>query len=163
MSLKYLGPAPEFRAVSSFSKKLVYFSYWLEIELDFPPSHFCLLLETSREKTLISRKRAAWKRSMEGPATEQSPQWFPEEGSSGERTSVIFLHFLSCSSPDRQCPWEDFGARALSLCCNVSSHHFTAIRGRKPSWCIWYWHAFYSQQQGNLRMRRTKRGAIPRL
>lgn len=36
ISLKYVGPAPEFRVVSSFSNKLVYFSYRLEIELDFP-------------------------------------------------------------------------------------------------------------------------------
>lgn len=121
ISLRYLGPAPEFRAVSSFSNKLIYFSYWLEIEFDFPQSHFCLPLETSRERTLISRKRAAWKRSMEGPATEQRPQWFPEEGRTGKPTSVIFLHFLSWSSPDRECPWEDFGERALSLC--LMFHH----------------------------------------
>lgn len=156
ISLKYLGPASEFLAVSSFSNKLIYFSYWLEIEFDFPQSHFCLPLESSRERTLISRKRAAWKRSMEGPATERGPQWFPEEGCTGKHTSVVFLHFLSWSSPDRECPWEDFGERALSLCYNVSTHHFPPVWGRKPSGCIWNGHTFYSQQQGNLRMRRKK-------
>lgn len=84
------------------------------------PVPFLAPLETCRGRTLMSRRRAAWKRSMEGLAVKQSAQWFLEEGIIGEHTPVTLLHFLSWSSPDRVHPWESSGERALSTC----SQHF---------------------------------------
>lgn len=116
MLLKYLGSVPEFCAVSSFPNEFIYFSCWLELEFDFSQSCFYPLLETFRGRTLMSRWWAAWKRSMDRLANQQSPRRSLEEGNSGEHVSVIFLHFSSWCSPDRASPWESSGERAPSTC-----------------------------------------------
>ena len=97
----------------------------------FSPVPFLSPLESSRGRALISRKRAAWKRSMEGLAVEQRPQWLPEEGNTGEHISGIFLHFLSWRYPGRARPWEDSGERALSICLECSITPFHNCRRKK--------------------------------
>ena len=71
--------------------------------IGFSPVPSLLPLETSRWKTLISRRRPAWKEVWKGWLLNWAHNGFLRKATS---ISVIFLCFLSWSSPDRASPWE---------------------------------------------------------
>lgn len=75
---------------------------------------------------------------MEGPATERSPIVVSQRKAALESAPQWFS---SISSPEvlqiENVPLRGLWGKSSEPCCNVSSHHFTATRGRKPSWCLW--------------------------
>lgn len=163
ISLKYLGPVPEFCEVSSFPSKLIYFSCWLETEFDFPQSHFYLPWKLPEE--------GPWYLGKEQLGAEVWKGWpFNRDHSGFLRKATLdstSQWFFSISFPEvaqaEHVPERTLGRELRASACNAPWQHFTTVWGRKPSWCRMKLTHLLESGAGESAMEGNKNGAIPRL
>lgn len=122
----------------------------------FSPVPFLPPLETSRRSTLISRRRAAWKRSMEGMAIEQptAVSWGRRHWTTrlGDCSPFPFLKFPRLSK-SLQAFWGESSEHLLvMLHCTISQLY------EEETHCsaVWNWHTLCLWEQGSLLLRGIK-------
>ena len=163
ISLKYLGPVPEFCAVSSFPSKLIYFSCWLETEFDFPQSHFYLPWNLPEEGPWYLGKEQLGREVWKGWPLNRDHSGFLRKATLESTSQGFFSISFPEGTPVEHVPERTPGRERWASAWNAPSHRFTTVGGRKPNWCRMKLTHSLESGAGESATEGNKNGAIPRL